>query len=85
MPEITVHKADAGLSETPVQAVTIHITQELDHTHSKESIHDWYAVYQADAEAIAEALANSLPQGTRVRLVAELLKKEAQTSGFRGL
>lgn len=83
---IELHKADTRCNEeiVEIEEVIITITKPLPSTFSM-SLEEFYQLYQADAEALAAVLVNSLPEATRLRLIAELTKAEAKAAGFRGL
>ncbi len=78
MKELKVCKADP-IGETEVQPVTIVINGTLPEIQLDEV----ELAYNLDAQALANALFYSLPQGTFDRLIIKLMKRK--TSIYRGI
>ena len=78
MREVKIHKADP-IGETEVQPVESTINSTLPSTESDELERAYYL----DAQALANALFYSLPQGTFDRLIIRLMKRK--TSMYRGI
>lgn len=73
MKTVRVYKAQPITKNEEVKSVTIYINAEIEHAKTLE---DAEFVYQEDASMLADALFNSLPQGTADRLLIELLKRK---------
>lgn len=66
--------------------VDIHISKPLPSTDGMTLEEVGEKIYEADAQVLADTLFYSLPQGTRIRLVRLLLKREVDDHGFfRGI
>lgn len=80
---VNICVADAiGNREKPI-STTIEITRKLPDFESLEEAEQYYSI---DASRLATALFDSLPQGTRLRLLEKLLSLEIKNNGyFRGL
>lgn len=81
MKDIIVCKAD-GIGENTIEDMVIYINRPLPLFPAKpgEPLQAWMgeirSFYESQAGEIADALINSLPQGTRHQLLIELLKRE---------
>lgn len=92
MPEIKQIKAwkASGLTGKPVESVEIRIDLDIGNAgfeakSLREAFEIYFEIYEAEAQKIADALFNSLPQGTMDRLITELMGRKAAESGYRGV
>jgi len=77
-----IDKADPIGPRRP-KSVLIDISYKLPKQMSLEQAEEYY---DRQAQAIVDALFNSLPQGTRIRIVKKLFEKELSEFGFfRGI
>lgn len=81
MKTIHAYKAQPLGKTTDVEDVKIIINKEI--PHFVGSLREAELVYEKEAEALADALFKSLPQGTMDRLLIEIMKKNV--SSYRGI
>lgn len=70
------------IGDTHPQPVTIIINDKIPKTETLDEAREFYTM---QASVLARSLFNALPQGTRHRLLIELIQLEAQNSLFRGI
>lgn len=77
-PAVSIFKASRIYEDRPVGGVTIHIHDEIPNTLGAlgNTLDDIADYYRRQASALAEALVNSLPQGTCDRLIIELMARK---------
>ena len=74
---LELFKADGyGVGSLPPDTY-LHIDRLLPDSRSSSPLEGWRALYRAQAEGLAEALLDSLPQGTAHALLLCLLEKYA--------
>ena len=78
--KVSICKAEP-LGNNSVPDTIIEITDKLPEFVSME---DAEKFYQNQAAAIVDALFNSIPQGTRWRVLAELMKVQSETMLYKG-
>ena len=80
-----VFKASPIVSEEPVEDMTIEIHQSIDLSlDDSTTLEKAFSVYETDAGNLAEALLDSLPQGTMDRLITQLMGNRAAQMGYKG-
>jgi hypothetical protein len=73
-----IYKAQRTLKDSPAPDLLIEATREMESDlYDYESLSELAALFQEQAEQIADALCASLPGGTLDRLLGELLKCKA--------
>lgn len=85
---IEVHKASPITNDEPVFDTVIQVKSSFPDPPKDiklmERLNEIYELYRKDAELIADALYNSLPQGTMERLIVILMGKYAEKCGYVG-
>ena len=80
-----VFKASPIVSEEPVEGMIIEILTSIDLSIDETSdLKKAFRVYETDAGDLAEALLESLPQGTMDRLITQLMGNRAAQMGYKG-
>ena len=76
-------KADAIVSDEPIESVAIIINEEIPKSDNF-SLERWMDFHTTQANELAKLLFNSLPQATFDRLVYELLGMKVSVGCYRG-
>ena len=71
MKKISINKAQAILSDTEVESVTISLTKPVPDCKDLQQQAEFF---DCEAELLAKTLSDTLPAGTMDRLIVELLK-----------
>ncbi|MCW5548607.1 MAG: hypothetical protein KIT44_06545 [Opitutaceae bacterium] len=76
---VTVHRADHGPDEAPVQPCTIVIGKTLGEDGQPNlPLHQMVMGFKVEADIIADALFDHLPQGVSYRVMLRLMERNLQ-------